>query len=164
MLLPGKPFPGVDIPLLGGGRWRLHTARHELSLISVIRGHFCTYCHDNVVDLDRRNSDFDAIGIDVVVTSTDDAQAAQTMVRDLDVRHIPVGFGLSEPDIRRLGLFATERAGAIFAEPAIILAKRSGEVYAVFQNSISCGKTDIDRLLEGLSLLAPAGYPLRGNA
>lgn len=164
MLIPGMPFPGIDIPLLNGGRWTLESAKHELTLISVIRGHFCVYCHENVIDLNRRIDDFDAIGIDVVATSTDTEEAARRMVEELDLRRLSVGFGMSEVDIRRLGLFATERAGTIFAEPAILLVKRSGEVYAVFQNSISCGRTDIDRLLEGLGLLAPAGYPLRGNA
>lgn len=164
MLIPGKPFPDFVVPTLDGRDWTLSQSKLELTLISVIRGNFCSYCHDGVVELDQRVTQFNDIGIEILVTSTDNSQTAASMVRDLSLKQLRVGFGMSVEDIRRLGLFATERNGSIFAEPAILIARRNGTVYAVFQNSISCGRIHTDRLLQGLQLLAPAGFPLRGNA
>jgi hypothetical protein len=164
MLIPGAAFPELAISLASGGRWTLDGTDYDLALIGVMRGYFCTYCHDSLLDLDRHAEAFRGIGIDVLTTSTDDSATAEKMTRELGLARLSVGFGLTLTDIRRLGLFATERQGKIFAEPAILMARRGGTVYAVFQTSISCGRLDIERLLEGLQLLAPAGFPLRGNA
>jgi peroxiredoxin len=164
MLKPGEPFPDLSVPLISGDQWRLDQARHELTLISVIRGYFCAFCHDAVVDLNRNAEALANIGVGVLTTSTDEFETAKLMRQELSLEDLPVGFGLTESDIRRLSLFATERGGKIFAEPAILIARSNGTVYAVFQTSISCGRLEINRLVEGLELLKPAGFPLRGNA
>ena len=164
MLKPGGVFPDLSFSRLDAAPWALREARRELTLISVIRGYFCTYCHDGMRDLEQAVDAFNAIDIDVLATSTDDALTAADMKEKLGLDCLAVGYGLTEADIRQLGLFATVRNDKFFAEPAILIARRDGSVYAVFQNSISCGRTDIARLLEGLKLLAPTGFPLRGNA
>lgn len=168
MLTPGSTAPSLDLALLGGGRWRLADQPSSLTMIAFYRGSFCRFCRQFLRELDGLANEFATRDIGLLAASSDDAGEAEDLLAENGIDALPIAHGLSGNDISAWGLFASraERDGRerLFAEPALILTKSDGSVYAVFQNSMSCARPDLQSLIEGLDLLRAHGYPIRGNA
>lgn len=169
MRRPGEHTPSLEFPLLDGSRWSLHARRPTtLTLVSFHRGRFCKYCRSHLAELARLVPAFEHRGIEVVAVSTDTIEEAARLRDELGGARLAIGHSLRQEDIDACGLFASERAfdGVTlrFAEPALWLVRPGGQLYANFQNSMSCAPNDLNLLLEGIDTLAPHGFPDRGTA
>lgn len=164
MLKPGDRAPALDITLLGGGRWSLATqCPPTMTLIAFYRGAFCGFCRDFLADLGRLEPAFAKRGISTIAISTDTLADAGR----IEVGSLTVGYGLQVDTIRAFGLFMSkvEREGISleYAEPALFLVTPDAHVYAIIQNSLSCGRPDLHALLRGIDMLDERGFPLRGG-
>ena len=169
MLRPGKKVPELEFPLTTDGSWSLSeetTAR--LRLISFYRGAFCGYCTRFMQQLNGLHADFAELGIELACVSVDPKDIATAWGEENGIDKVSIGYGLSQDQIEACELFASRvtRDGKelYFAEPALWLVRPDGELYLNIQSSISCGRPDLNSLLEGLKRLAGEGFTLRGNA
>lgn len=161
--------PNLEFPLLTGGSWAIRgDSSARLRLISFYRGAFCGFCTRFMQQLNRLNSNFAELGIELAGISVDSRDVAKAWAEDNGIDRILIGYGLVQEQIKACSLFASQfsRDGKdmYFAEPALWLVRPDGELYLNIQSSVSCGRPDLASLLTGLKFLADQGFPTRGNA
>jgi len=66
-LIPGQPFPQLDLPRVGGGRLVVGDLKPGfMTLINVYRGLHCPRCARQLGDIVANKARFDALGVEVV--------------------------------------------------------------------------------------------------
>ena len=131
---PGAPAPPLELPLAGGGMFRLADAAPRLFTMLVFnRGLHCPVCRAQLSELDRRFDELAEKGIDVVSISGESEQRASQMRDEWKIDKVPLAYGLSEAQMREWGLFVsrgiTADEPAVFNEPALFLISPDGSVY-----------------------------------
>jgi peroxiredoxin/uncharacterized protein YciI len=165
----GDPVPGLDVPLMRGGHWRLaDQAPEAFTLILIFTGVHCSFCKPEVEELARRRAEFTRLGIETIAVSMDDAERAERMLLEWEIGDLPVGFGMTEAQARSWGLYVSRRVKPvepeIFAEPGLFLVRPDGTLYAAFQSTSPWLRPDLSILLRGIKLAMDRGTPPRGEA
>lgn len=168
MLKPEQLAPNLKFNLIDGTGWSVETSTPQsLTMLSIYRGAFCSFCRRHLLELEAMAGRFAERGVDIVATSADPADTAKAMAADLGLKQIRVGCGADLAVLSRSGVFITEvkRNGVAmrFAEPSLWLVRPDRRLYAIFQGSMSCARPDLASLLEGIEMLAGQGFPPRGN-
>lgn len=166
---PGAPAPAVELPLAGGGTFRLADAEPRLFTMLVFnRGLHCPVCRAQLSELDRRFDELAEKGIDVVSISGENEQRARQMRDEWKIDKVPLAYDLSEAQMREWGLFVsrgiTADEPAVFNEPAVFLISPDGTVYYESILSMPVGRPHLDDLLGGIAYWTAHGYPVRGQA
>ena len=166
---PGAPAPPLELPLAGGGRFRLADAAPRLFTMLVFnRGLHCPVCRAQLSELDRRFDELAEKGIDVVSISGESEQRASQMRDEWKIDKVPLAYGLSEAQMREWGLFVsrgiTADEPAVFNEPALFLISPDGSVYYESILSMPVGRPRLDDLLGGVDYWTAHDYPARGGA
>jgi peroxiredoxin len=166
---PGAPAPAVELPLAGGGTFRLADAEPRLFTMLVFnRGLHCPVCRAQLSELDRRFDELAEKGIDVVSISGENEQRARQMRDEWKIDKVPLAYDLSEAQMREWGLFVsrgiTADEPAVFNEPAVFLISPDGTVYYESILSMPVGRPHLDDLLGGIDYWTAHGYPVRGQA
>ncbi len=81
-IAPGKAFPEITLPLLGGGEADISkpSGDHDWKLVVVYRGKHCPLCTNYLAHLNQLRDGFSKIGVDVIAISTDsEARAVAQM-------------------------------------------------------------------------------------
>ncbi len=116
---PGAQAPAVQLPSSSGGTFDLAAARGKTVLLYFQEGLGCQPCWDQLKDIERQQSQFQALGIDQVASITGDPlNAIKQKVAD---EHITTPV-LSDPDLRvsqtynanQYGMMGTSRDGHTF--------------------------------------------------
>ena len=124
----GVPAPAFRLPSTDGSTFDLADARGETVLVYFQEGIMCQPCWDQIDDIEERFADFEAAGIDRMVSiTTDDLDLLRQKVADEELR-TPV---LSDPDLtladdynaNQYGMMGTSRYGHSF-----ILVGPDGEI------------------------------------
>jgi peroxiredoxin len=168
-LRPGQRAPELDLPLVGGGRFRLADRRpRRFTMLVFNRGLHCPVCQAQLRELDRRRSELTERGIEVVSVSGEDEHRATRMRDDWRISGIPIAYGLSEQQMRAWGLFVSrgisEDEPAVFNEPALFLLRPDRTVFYASVLSMPVGRPRLDELLAGIDYWSAHEYPLRGDA
>lgn len=168
MLKPEQPVPNLAFDLTDGSCWSFDAAApRTLTMLAIYRGAFCRFCRRHLLDLEAMAPAFAERGVDIIAVSADSADTARTMARDLGLERVRVGHGVDLALLSQSGVFLSEvtRDGAVlrFAEPSLWLVRPDRRLYAIFQGSMSCARPDLASLLDGVDMLAPHGFPPRGN-
>ena len=116
----GEPIEAFEISLMNGEVFEIGATRDRWTMLFVYRGKHCPRCKKFLNKLnDRLGAWMDVL--DVVVTSADPREKAQA---DLDEFGwgFPLGYGLTEPQMRALGLYMSDPLSEAetdrrFAEP-----------------------------------------------
>lgn len=166
---PGTPAPPLELPVVGGGTFRLADRVPGLFTMLVFnRGLHCPACRAQLSELDRRFDELAERGIEVVSLSGEDEERATRMRDDWGVGSVPLAYGLSEAQMREWGLFLsrglTEEEPALFNEPGLFLVARDGTVYYEAILSMPVGRPRLDDLLGGIDFWTAHDYPARGEA
>lgn len=166
---PGAPVPPLELPLAGGGTFRLSDASPRLFTMLVFnRGLHCPICRAQLSELNRRFDELAEKGIDVVSISGESEQRARRMRDEWKIDKVPLAYGLSEPQMREWGLFVsrgiTADEPAVFNEPALFLISPDGSVYYEAILSMPAGRPRLDDLLGGIDYWTAHDYPARGEA
>ena len=168
---PGGLAPGLEVPLVGGGRWSLRASEPStFTAVIFYRGRFCNVCSRYLPSIESHAAAFRERGTDVIVISADDELQAAAAKTDWGLVEIPVGYDLTVADMDAWGLFMSEadpgRAMApIFCEPGLFLVKPDKTVFYVAINSAPFGRPPIPELLDALDFIAQreGGYAQRGG-
>ncbi|MDQ2759576.1 MAG: AhpC/TSA family protein [Actinomycetota bacterium] len=166
---PGQPAPDLTVALHGGGSYRLADARPDaFTMLVFFRGRHCPACHAQLRELGRRLSELTERGIELLAVSAETAGRTEQLVREWDLEHLRIGYGLAEDQMRAWGLFVSRGRGedepALFSEPAMFLIRSDVTVYYEAILSMPVGRPRLDDLLGGIDFWTANAYPARGEA
>jgi peroxiredoxin len=166
--LPARPAPALELPLVGGGTFRLADQRPaRFTMLVFNRGLHCPVCQAQLRELDRRLDELVGSGIEVVSVSAESEPRATRMRDEWGVRRVPLAYGLSEDQMRQWGLFVSgaikDDEPPVFNEPALFLIRPDGTVYYAAILSMPVGRPRLDDLLGGIEWWTAHDYPARGG-
>lgn len=166
---PRQPAPDLIVPLLSGGTYRLadqHTDGY--TMVVFFRGLHCPVCRAQLSELNRRLDDLTDQGIEVIAVSGESRERTEQLASDWKLDRLPVGYGLTEEQMRSWGLFVShgisDAEPAVFSEPGLFLIASDGTVYYESILSMPVGRPRLDDLLGGLKWWREHNYPARGEA
>jgi peroxiredoxin len=175
-VIPGDTMPALDARLVGGGRWALAREKADkLALLAFYRGIFCPVCRTWVGELDRLLPEFYKRGVSVIALSCDKKDAAERAVKEWGLQRLRVGYNLAPDDARQAGLYISEGRGInpatnqkepmLFTEPALLLVKPEGELYAAWIQSTPYARVHIAEILTAVDNFTAKHLPEpRGSA
>jgi peroxiredoxin len=167
-VLPGRPAPALELPIVGGGTFRLADQRPErFTMLVFNRGLHCPLCRAQLREIERRLDELRRAGVEVVSVSGETEARATRMRDDWGVRHVPLAYGLSEAQMREWGLFVsrglTDDEPPVFNEPALFLIRPDGTIHYASILSMPVGRPRLDDLLGGIEYWVAHDYPSRGG-
>jgi peroxiredoxin len=167
-LIPGQPFPHLDLPRAGGGRLRIGELKPGfMTLLNVYRGLHCPRCARQLGDIVANKARFDALGAEVVSISTDSRDRAGKAVADWGLGDMAVGYDLPIGTARSLGLHISETIReaepALFVEAAVFFIRRDGVLWGSSINTFPFLRPTADQLLDAIEMAKERNYPPRGN-
>jgi peroxiredoxin len=165
---PGAPAPSLELPVAGGGTFRLADAAPRLFTMLVFnRGLHCPVCRAQLSELNRRFDELAEKGIDVVSISGESEHRARQMRDGWKLDKVPLAYGLSEAQMREWGLFVSQAINAdeppVFNEAALFLISPNGTVYYESILSMPVGRPRLDDLLGAIDYWTSHSYPARGS-
>jgi peroxiredoxin len=165
-LAAGGPFPAVSVPRLGGGEIA-PSAMQGWRLVVVYRGRHCPLCKIYLKTLDGLLEAFEGASVSVVALSGDPEEKAAADVAEHGWR-FPVGYGMSVPQMRELGLYVSEprspqETDRPFPEPGLFLVNPDGKVQIVDISNAPFARPDLAGVLRGARLIQERSYPIRGT-
>lgn len=180
-VIPGDTMPAIEARIAGSKaagsrRWALaHEKPEKLSLLAFYRGVFCPVCRTWLADLDRLAPEFEKRGVSVIALSCDRKDGAEKAVAEWGLKNLRVGYRLDVEDARRAGLYISEGRGLnpstqlkepmLFAEPALMLVKPEGELYAAWVQSTPYARVHIAEVLTAVDNFLARDLPEpRGSA
>ena len=175
-VIPGDTMPAIDARLANGGRWALANEKpNKLALLAFYRGIFCPVCRVWLGDLDRLLPEFYKRGVSVIALSCDKKDAAERAVKEWGLQRLRVGFNLAPDDARQAGLYISEGRGVnpvsnekepmLFTEPAVLLVRPEGEMYAAWIQSTPYARPHLSDVLAATDKFVQANLPdPRGSA
>lgn len=116
---PGQPAPQIRLPAADGERFDLGAARGQTVLLYFQEGVGCQPCWDQLRDIEARWAEFQALGIDQIVTITGDPLEALRQKVALEKLTTPVlsdaGLGVSKTyQANQYGMMGTSTDGHSF--------------------------------------------------
>jgi peroxiredoxin len=175
-VIPGDTMPAIRALLAGGGRWALAREKPaKLALLALYRGAFCPVCRTWLADLDRLVPEFEKRGVSVIALSCDRRDGAEKALKEWRLKNLRVGYKLDVEDARRAGLFISEGRGLnpgtglkeprLFAEPALLLVKPEGDLYAAWIQSTPYARVHLAEVLTAVDNFVAKNLPEpRGSA
>lgn len=175
-VIPNDTMPAIDARLVGGGRWALAREKPErLALLAFYRGIFCPVCRVWVGELDRLVPEFERHGVSVIALTCDRKDAAERAVAAWGLANLRVGYALDPEDARKAGLYisegravssgSSEREPMLFTEPAILLVRPEGELYAAWIQSTPYARPHLADVLAAVEKFVAQNLPdPRGSA
>lgn len=167
-----KPRVGAAIdPMIwqtvGGGAVTIGGTKDRWSMLFVYRGKHCPRCKRFLGKLNAALSDWTDV-IDVVVVSADTAEKAQADRAEFGW-DFPLAYGLTEPQMRSLGLYVSEPLSEAettenFAEPGAFGIRPDGTLMLVDISNGPAARPDLEELLDGMIFNIENNRPVRGTA
>ena len=170
MLKPRNKVPDLSLPLVGGGEWTLDEVEKAdfLTLLIFYRGYHCPVCKSYVPQLDKLKSQFEELGVQVIVASSDSKERAEKTVREWEINDLKLAYGLPIDKARELGLYVShaisEDEPEVFSEPGLFLIKPDKTLYAAAIQTMPFARPNLRELLHGLQFVKEKNYPARGEA
>lgn len=162
----GQPLPELTIQRLDGEVTRLGGSTTRHTLLVVYRGRHCPRCKRYLNKLESMLPDWQAAGMDVIALSADTRERAAADIEEFSWS-FPLGYDLSETDMRRLGLYITDplspdEAPRRFAEPGIFCLRPDGVIQLVCLSNGPAARPDLEELLDGMIFNITNDRPTRG--
>lgn len=172
-LLPRQPTPVLEVPTVDRGVWRLaDRAPKHFSLLVFYRGLHCPICNPYLRELDRRMSEFVALGTEPMAISTDSEERARQTVETWGLKSLTIGYDLDLEAARSWGLFISSGLGMTsagleepdrFAEPGLFLVRPDGALYASSVQTMPFARPQFAEILKALEFVIGNDYPARGE-
>lgn len=164
-----QPAPTLDLPLAGGGRFRLGEAPpRNFSLLIFYRGLHCHRCEGYLGEYEALLPTFDQLGIDVVAVSADTKDRAEQSKTQWRLPNLKIGYALDVDNGRSWGLFVSrgvrEDEPAIFTEPGLFLVDRQGLLVLAVINSITRMRPYAKDVVETIERVIENRDSARGDA
>jgi peroxiredoxin len=140
-----QPLPKLTATLAEGGAWRLaEEAPKHFTLLCFYRGLHCPICRTYLGELARLEPDFTKRGTGLIALSAEPAERVAAAKREWGIAALRMAGGVSIEDARAIGLYVSRGRGAnaygvaepeFFIEPALVLARPDGKLYAAWVQS-----------------------------
>lgn len=167
-VIPSQKMPEIDVPLAGGGRWKLsENAPDFMLMIDIYRGYHCPRCKQHLEAAAARRDELREIGVEIVAISTDPPERAEKSVSEWAVEGIPFGHSLSIETARALGLYISKSLADheidTFAEPGVFFVKSDLTLYGAVINTFPFARPQLEDLIEVAKIHKARDYPARGT-
>lgn len=169
-LAAGSTFPSLKVPCADGTTHDLANikAGRQWKLIVVFRGGHCELDHKHINKWGKYYHKIKDLGADIVAVSADTQDEHVAHSKNFKVS-FPVCYGLSLSQMRKLGLYITERKNCDrepdhpYAEPALFVLNSSGRLHVVsYSNNPFC-RVDVEKAVAGLEYAAMVTTHPRGT-
>lgn len=153
MLYPGESFPNIVLSAAGGGTISTQ-AQGKPTLLVVYRGVFCPFCTATMANLVASYQKIKDNGFEIIAISADKEAEANKIVADYKIP-FPVGYGLTEAQIKQIGAFASDPTSYIpqkhtFSEPAWFFLNDNSKIkYLEYASAPMGGRPNVDNLIAG---------------
>lgn len=172
-LIPRHPVPDLDLPLTGGGRFRLADGMGPNEAMLVFyRGLHCPICHKQLKALAERLPEFDARGVVPVAISADTAERAEAMADGVGAA-LKIAYDFPLTAAREdWGLYISTTRGKtsigieepdLFHEPGLMLVKPDQTLYYLSIQSMPFARPSFDDILGAIDFSVEKNYPARGH-
>jgi peroxiredoxin len=165
----GAPFPTEEVSGLGGGTLTLGApgGGRDWQMVVVYRGLHCPICKKYLAQLEALQEQFHQAGVDIVAVSGDPQDKAHAMAEEVTLT-MPIGYDLSIPQMRKLGLYVSTPRSAQetdrpFAEPGLFVINADAEVQIVDVSNAPFARPDLQSVLNGIKFIRDKDYPIRGT-
>ena len=154
-LLPGSTFPAIVVKDTTGQDLALAATGQQPKLVVFYRGAFCPFCESHLAYLKAEFTKLSAENIQVVIVSADTLEAAIQVQERHGGFPFPLGFGLTVPQMKTLGLFISHPRNyqpqkQEFSEPAYFLLTSDNKIkYMELASMPMGGRVNIDNLIAG---------------
>jgi len=145
----GRPIPKLAWKTAQGSS--IGTRAEGWRVLVVYRGRHCGLCKRYLIELNGLQPGFEQAGITVAAVSADIKVAATGWLRELALR-FPLGYGLTEAQMKKLGLYvspADEDVDHPFAEPAVFTLRDKGMIHFACVGNAPYGRPSLHDVLEG---------------
>lgn len=166
---PRQSVPDLDLPLAGGGRYRLgENPPESFTVLVVYRGLHCPICKKYLSAFHDRLSDFGDAGAEVVAVSTDSAERAEKAKEEWGIGQLTVAHSLPVADAREWGLYISnaikDGEPDAFTEPGLFLITPNGKLQMAVINSMPHLRPAPEDVLKTIAFIKERDYPARGEA
>lgn len=160
----GAPMPEITLSAVGGGH--VGTGGPGWKMVVVYRGLHCPKCKAYLTRLEELKDGFAAIDTEIVAISGD-PEAKAIAFRDEVGLSLPIGYGMTVAEMRRLGLYVSdprspEETDRPFPEPGLFVINPAGDVQIVDISNAPFSRPDLDGILGGLTFIQQKDYPICG--
>lgn len=172
-LIPRQPVPPLEVPLAGGGVWRLADEQPRLfTMVVFYRGRHCSICSRYLADLEAKLPEFEKRGVSVIAISADSEERANAAREAWKLGRLRIGYGLDFDVARRWGLYLSAgkfvtRQGVseppVFIEPALYLIHPGGRLYYGSVQTMPFGRPAFDDVLHAIDFGVQRNFPARGD-
>ena len=169
VLLPRQPMPEIEVPLIGGGTWKLsESAPDNFTMVQIYRGLHCPICKRQLQELKARSDDIAKRGIKMVAISSDPRDRAEKSVTEWELEGLNVGYDLELSKALELGLFLSNGRPDTaepdrFVEPALFLVRADNTLYFSSVQSMPFARPKLDDVLGAVDFVLAKDYPARGE-
>ncbi|WP_424832072.1 redoxin domain-containing protein [Ruegeria sp.] len=170
MLIPGNSVPALKIETIGGGNFDLEADKGENgTLVIQYRGLHCPICIRQMGEVEAALDDFAALGVEVIMLSTDSAERAAKTVEKAGTSKLRVGHGLPLTEARDgWGLHISKgREGTaeapFFAEPGHFYIAPDRTLFFAWQQTTPFGRPAVSDISGGIKYALENKYPPRGT-
>ncbi len=169
MVKPRLMVPGLDLPLVGGGRFSLDMEQPAaFTMIVAYRGLHCPLCKTYLRDLNSKVRDFQSAGVAVVSATSDTADRAEKAKTDWGLDKLRVAYGMPIEEGRKWGLFVSrgisDKEPAEFLEPGLFLVRPDKTLYAASIQTMPFARPSFAEVLGAIHFVTKNNYPARGEA
>ena len=169
MIKPLMTVPGLDLPLVGGGRFSLSAETPAaFTMIVAYRGLHCPICKSYLRDLNGKVGEFDGLGVSVVAVTSDGAEKAEKAKLDWSLDKLRLAYDLPIELGRKWGLFVSrgisDKEPSEFVEPGLFLVRPDRTLYAASIQTMPFARPSFAEILVALQFVTKNGYPARGEA
>ena len=164
----GQTIPALIFDTVGGPPAILEGGKGRWTLLVIYRGKHCGRCKPYLNKLEGMKAAWEEAGFDILVVSADTREKAQADVAEHGWT-FPVGYGLSEGQMRALGLYVSEplsesETDRTFAEPGVFCLRPDGTALLIAVSNGPSARPDLDQLLDGMIFTIENDRPPRGTA
>ncbi|MEO6780989.1 MAG: redoxin domain-containing protein [Bradyrhizobium sp.] len=165
-LAGGSLMPKISVPKVGGGQLTIGESKGWEMLV-VYRGKHCPICKTYLGTLNKLLDQFKATDMEVFSVSADTKEKAEAEAAE-EAWRFPVGYGLSQEQMRALGLYISEprspqETDRPFPEPGLFVTNPEGRVQIVDISNAPFARPDLGAVLNGIKFVKEKHYPIRGT-
>lgn len=163
----GEPFTPLALTLTNGQSLTVGNPSTRWQLFIVYRGRHCSRCKKYLNILQGMQEQWQAAGFDIATVSADSLEKAQSDVAEFGWT-FPVGYGLSDADMKQLGVYISEplsadEADGRFAEPAVFVLRPDTTIQIAALSNGPSARPDLAELLDGMIFTITHNKPARGT-
>ena len=172
-LIPRRPVPALNVPLIDGTRFVLGAAPGEhFDLVVFYRGLHCPICAKYLIELERLSAEFAQRGVNIIAVSSDDAERGKAMAEKVSASGVRFGYGLNLQAARQWGLYISASRGktsigieepGLFSEPGVFIVRPDGTLYYGAVQTMPFARPMFQDLLGAIDFAIAKDYPARGE-